>query len=69
MSRDNPEWEIVALQARLLETNAVLIEAWEELLEYEELLGDISGDPHRWEIQKLRRKIVDTICKKPEGCE
>ena len=66
MNRDNPELEIIALQLKLLETNVVLIEAWKELLEYEKMLGGIVGDTHRWDIQKLRKRIVDTICKKTE---
>lgn len=66
MDMEHPEWEIFALQNRLLETNAVLVEALMELHGYEELLGGIIGDTHRWEVQKLRKRIVDTICKKTE---
>ena len=69
MSLDRPEWKIVALLNKLLETNAVLIEAYVELQEYQKMLCSVVGDTHRWKIQDLRSRIVATICKKPEGCE
>lgn len=68
MSRDNPEWEIVALQSRLLAANTVMAEAYAVLWNLRQLLKDSSLDREAvYVCSDLMQKILDTIKKPTEA--
>lgn len=68
MSRDNPEWEIVALQSRLLAANTVMAEAYAVLWNLRQLLNDSSLDREAvYVCSDLMQKILDTIKKPTEA--
>ncbi len=67
MSRDNPEWEIVALQSRLLAANTVMAEAYAVLWNLRQLLKDSNLDREVvYVCSDLMQKILDTIKKSME---
>jgi len=68
MSRDNPEWEIVALQSRLLAANTVMAEAYAVLWNLRQLLKDSNLDREAvYVCSDLMQKILDTIKKPTEA--
>lgn len=70
MSRDNPEWEIVALQSRLLAANTVMAEAYAVLWNLRQLLKDSNLDREAvYVCSDLMQKILDTVKKSMEAYE
>lgn len=68
MSRDNPEWEIIALQGRLLVANAVLMEAYSTLNECERVLFAEGVDVSlARDCQRLMSEIHEAVCTKTEA--
>ena len=68
MSRDNPEWEIIALQGRLLAVNGVLMKAYSLIDECRKTMADFGIDKDLTEACKYTMsEIHSAICTKTEA--